>query len=161
MVENINVRTAKPEENSLIAKHFYQMWQDIGAADDSIESNWLEITQEYIQEARKKLFYQCFIAEVNNQVVGSVSCQIFSGLYPNIFKPEYRKRGYIWGVYVEANYRRQGIAKKLMEEAIAYLKSISCTKIMLHASPQGKCLYSHLSFVQTNEMGLDLSENNL
>ncbi|MGK7922878.1 MAG: GNAT family N-acetyltransferase [Trichodesmium sp.] len=161
MLENIKIRTAEAAENSLIAKHFYQMWQDIGVADDSIQSNWLEITQEYIQEARKKLFYQCFIAEVNNKVVGSVSCQIFSGLYPNIFKPESRQRGYIWGVYVEANYRRQGIAKKLMEEAIAYLKSISCTEIMLHASPQGKFLYSHLGFEQTNEMWLELSENNL
>lgn len=48
-----------------------------------------------------------------------------------------------------------------MEEAIAYLKSIGCTKIMLHPSPQGKFLYSNLGFNQTNKMGLDLSENYL
>ncbi len=157
MVENINIRVANLQENYLIAKHLYLMWQDIGVPDESIQSNWLEITKEYIDNARQQLFYQGFIADLNNTIVGSVSCQIFAGLYPNIIKPEYRKQGYIWGVYVEPDYRRQGIAKKLMEEAITYLKSISCTKIILHASPQGKPLYSHLGFDENNEMGLDLS----
>ncbi len=157
MAENLNIRRANPQEDYLIAKHLYLMWQDIGVPDDSIESNWLEITKEYIDNARQQLFYQGFIADLNNTIVGSVSCQIFAGLYPNIIKPEYRKQGYIWGVYVEPDYRRQGIAKKLMEEAIAYLKSIGCTKVILHASPQGKPLYSHLGFDENNEMGLDLS----
>ena len=157
MLENINIRVANPQENYLIAKHLYLMWQDIGVPKDSIESNWLEITEEYIDKARQQLFYQAFIAELNNTIVGSVSCQIFAGLYPNILKPEYRKRGYIWGVYVEPDYRRQGIAKKLMGEAIAYLKSIDCTQVTLHGSPQGKPLYSHLGFDENNEMKLDLS----
>ncbi len=156
MGENINIRRANLQENYLIAKHLYLMWQDIGVPDDSIESNWLEITKEYIDNARQQLFYQGFIADLNNTIVGSVSCQIFAGLYPNIIKSEYRKQGYIWGVYVEPDYRRQGIAKKLMGEAIAYLKSIGCTKVILHASPQGKPLYSHLGFDENNEMGLDL-----
>ncbi|NET24137.1 MAG: GNAT family N-acetyltransferase [Okeania sp. SIO1I7] len=157
MLENLNIRTANLSENYIIAEHLYKMWQDIGVPTDDIESNWLEITKEYIDNARKKLFYQAFIAEINNTIVGSVSCQILAGLYPNILKPKYRKYGYIWGVYVEANYRRQGIAKKLIGEAIAYLKSISCTKAILHASPQGKPLYSHLGFDKSNEMWLDLS----
>ncbi|WP_293058707.1 GNAT family N-acetyltransferase [Okeania sp. SIO2B3] len=157
MPENLNIRTANLSEYHIIAEHLYKMWQALGVPIDSIESNWLEITKEYIDNAREKLFYQGFIAEVDNKIVGSVSCQIFSGLYPNILKAEYRKYGYIWGVYVEANYRRQGIAKKLMEEAIAYLKSLSCTKAILHASPQGKPLYSHLGFDKSNEMRLDLS----
>ena len=146
MLENINIRVANPQENHLIAKHLYLMWQDIGVPNNYIESNWLEITKEYIDKARQQLFYQGFIADLNNTIVGSVSCQIWAGLYPNILKPEYRKQGYIWGVYVERDYRRQGIAKKLMGEAIAYLKSIDCTKVILHASPQGKPLYSHLGF---------------
>ncbi|WP_293078401.1 GNAT family N-acetyltransferase [Okeania sp. SIO3B5] len=158
MLENLNIRTANLSENYIIAEHFYKMFQDMGVPTDSIESNWLEITKEYIDNARKKLSYQGFIAEVNNTIVGSASCQIFAGFTPIILKPEYLKYGYIWGVYVEANYRRQGIAKKLTGEAIAYLKSISCTKAILRASPQGKLLYSHLGFDENNGMmQLDLS----
>ncbi len=156
MAENINIRTANPQESSIIAKHIYVMWQDIGVPKESIQSNWLEITKEYIEPARQQLFYQAFIADLNNTIVGSSSCQILPDLYPNILKPEYRKQGYIWGVYVEPDYRRQGIAKKLMGEAIAYLKSIGCTQVILHASPQGKLLYPHLGFYENNEMRLDL-----
>ena len=43
-----------------------------------------------------------------------------------------------------------------MGEAIAYLKSIGCTQVILHASPQGKLLYPHLGFYENNEMRLDL-----
>ncbi|MGD1713682.1 GNAT family N-acetyltransferase [Dapis sp. BLCC M172] len=156
MAENINIRTANSQESSLIAKHIYVMWQDIGVPKDSLQYNWLEITKEYIDKARQQLFYQAFLADINNTIVGSVSCQILPDLYPNILKPEYRKQGYIWGVYVEPDYRRQGIAKKLMGEAITYLKSLSCTQVILHASPQGKFLYPHLGFDENNEMRLDL-----
>ncbi len=77
-------------------------------------------------------------------------------MYPHILKPEYRKYGYIWGIYVEPDYRRQGIVKKLMAEAIACLKSIGCIRAILNTSPLGKPIYSHLGFHESNEMRLDL-----
>lgn len=43
-----------------------------------------------------------------------------------------------------------------MAEAIAYLKSLGCSKAILHASPQGQPLYSHLGFDKSNEMRLNL-----
>ncbi|WP_375472034.1 GNAT family N-acetyltransferase [uncultured Nostoc sp.] len=88
--------------------------------------------------------------------MGSVSCQLFAGLYPNVFKDEYRKFGYIWGVYVEQSYRRQGIAKSLTNKAIEYLKAIGCTRVILNASPLGKPVYSSLGFSEGNVMQLDL-----
>lgn len=156
MPTNINITEATSQEDHIIAEHFYRMWQDIGVPAASIESNSLEITIDFIKNARLYLNYQAFFAKVNNTIIGSVSCQLFAGLYPQILKHEYRKYGYIWGVYIEPDYRRQGIAKKLMAEAIAHLKSIGCTKAILHASPQGKFLYSQLDFDKSNEMRLDL-----
>ena len=153
---NIYVREASLQEDALIAEHFYQMWLDNEIPADSIEPDWLNITLQFIEEARQQLFYKAFVAEVDNRVIGSASCQIFGGLYPHILKAEYRKYGYIWGVYVEPHYRGQGIAKKLTSTAVAHLKSIGCTRVILHASPLGKPVYSSLGFSQTNEMRLDL-----
>ena len=68
---------------------------------------------------------------------------------------EYQK-GYIWGVYVDPTYRRQGIATKLMKQAMIYLKEIGCTKAVLHASDTGKMLYSNLGYIESNEMVLNL-----
>lgn len=154
--KHITIREATSTEDLMIAKHSYQMWLDIGVHESNIHLNWQNITLQFIEEARRDLCYKAFVAEVDNTVVGSASCQIFAGLYPNVFKAEYRKFGYIWGVYVEESYRRQGIAKYLTNRAIEYLKVIGCTRVLLNASPLGKPVYSSLGFSEGNIMQLDL-----
>jgi ribosomal protein S18 acetylase RimI-like enzyme len=156
MEPTIHIRESTPQEDSLIAEHFYQLWRDNDVPADLIEENWREITLEFIEQARRELQYKAFIAEIEGKVVGSAGCQVFAGLYPQALKPEYRKYGYIWGVYVEPPYRRQGIAKKLTLKAIAHLNSLQCTHAVLNASPTGKPVYSSLGFEDSNAMRLDL-----
>ncbi|WP_315788840.1 GNAT family N-acetyltransferase [Fischerella sp. JS2] len=152
----VHFREAIPQEDSLIAQHFYQMWLDNNVVPESIHSNWLENTLEFIKRARQELHYKAFVAEIDGKVVGSASCQLFAGLYPVFFTEDYRKFGYIWGVYVDSPYRNQGIAKQLTNMAIDYLKAIACTRVILHASPSGKPVYDRLGFVPSNEMRLDI-----
>ncbi len=153
---NISIRPATISEYSLIARHSCQLWLDNNVPPDSIQFNWMEITLKFIDQARKELDYQGFIAEEEGKVVGSVSCQLFAGLYPDIIVESYRKYGYIWGVYVEPEYRCQGIGKKLTLEAIAYLKQLACTRVILNASPSGKPVYTNLGFQPSNAMEFDL-----
>ncbi len=156
MTQPIKYRSATSEEDTIIAQHLYQMWRDNNISAELIRPDWLKITTQFINEARKNLHYQAFVAEIDQQVIGSAGCQIFAGLYPNILVESSRKYGYIWGVYVEPEYRNQGVGKTLTKMAIAHLKSLECTRVILHASPFGKSLYSHLGFVESNEMRLDL-----
>lgn len=148
------------------------MWRDNDVPVDSIKSDWQETILQFINHARLFLCYKAFVADVDNKVVGSASCQLFAGLYPLAVAENYRKYGYIWGVYVEPPYRKQGIASKLTKMAIAHLKQVDCTRVILHAvlenmgggeatppffrSPSGKPVYSGLGFSQSNEMRLDL-----
>jgi GNAT superfamily N-acetyltransferase len=156
MQQPIIIQEAKPDKDILIAEHFYKMWLDIGIPENAIEDNYQEMILHFIENAREKLFYQSFLAELDGVIVGSTSCQLYTGLYPNIIKSNYRQFGYIWGVYVEPKYRRKGIAKKLTNTAIKYLESIGCTRIVLNASPIGKTVYQSLGFVESNAMHLDL-----
>ncbi len=153
---DIKIREANKQEDSLIARHFYQLWRDNHVPPQSIQYNWLEITLKFIERARQELGYKAFLAEIDGEVVGSAGCQLFAGLYPLALAEEYRKYGYIWGVYVEPPFRGQGIAKKLTGMTVDYLKSLGCTQAILHASPSGKPVYSSLGFSQSNEMRLDL-----
>jgi GNAT superfamily N-acetyltransferase len=153
---SFNIREASAQEDSLIARHFYQLWQDNDVPPESIQSDWFEITLRFIKHARQELCYKAFLAEIDGQVVGSAGCQLFAGLYPLAVTEQYRKYGYIWGVYVELPYRGQGIAKKLTGMTVDYLKSLGCTRVVLHASPSGKPVYSSLGFSESNEMRLDL-----
>ncbi|KAF3887279.1 MULTISPECIES: GNAT family N-acetyltransferase [Nostocales] len=157
IAQQIIIKEATASEDSLIAEHFYKMWLDLGVPDDAFAPDWLDISLKFIEQARQELSYKAFVAEVEGNVVGSASCQIHNGLYPNIIKQQHRKYGYIWGVYVEPSYRRQGIAKQLTSQTVTYLKEIGCTRVVLNASPLGKPVYESLGFSNSNAMQLDLS----
>ncbi len=152
----VKIRETIPQEDSIIAEHFYQMWLDTGTPEKFIKSNHRNMTLDFIKQARQNLFYKGFVAEVDNLIVGSASCQLFTGLYSLILEEEYRKYGYIWGVYVEPSHRRKGIAKQLTNATIEHLKTINCTKAILNASPAGKPVYENLGFSPSNAMQLDL-----
>ena len=154
---NLKIRETIPQEDSIIAEHFYQLWLDIGVPENSIKPNHHSLTLEFITQARQNLSYKGFVAEVDSVIVGSASCQVFTGLYSLILEEEYRKYGYIWGVYVQPSYRRKGIAKQLTKATIQHLKSINCTRAILNASPAGKPVYENLNFVPSNSMQLDLT----
>jgi ribosomal protein S18 acetylase RimI-like enzyme len=156
VTNNIQIREATSPDNSLIAQHFSQLWRENGVPEDCVKSNWLDLTEQFIENARKELKFKAFIAEVDRVAAGSISCQLCAGLYPLVLTGNYREYGYIWNVYVEPEYRHQGLATKLTQQACNYLKSIGCTQAILHASPYGKSVYVKLGFVESNEMRLDL-----
>jgi ribosomal protein S18 acetylase RimI-like enzyme len=161
MQSTITIRSATPADDALIATHFYQMCRDNDIPAEVIAANWQTEIQHYLNEARRSLGYQAFVAEMNDsgqsQIVGSAGCQRFAGLYPKILKASYRQDGYIWGVYVDPSCRRQGIATQLIDQVIVYLRSIGCTHAVLNASPSGKLLYSRLGFADSTMMRRSLT----
>ena len=113
----ITIDCSIPEQDSIIAQHFYQLWIDNDIPANLIRDDWHSTTVKFIQDARRELEFQAFVAQIADQIIGSASCQLFTGLYPAILKTQQRKYGYIWNVYVEPEYRRRGVA-------IAYQKSL-------------------------------------
>ena len=148
------VRQAGLVDGTVVAENFYKMWKDYGL-DELLREDWQEITLQFIEQAKTSLSFAAFIAEANDQIIGSVACQRFSGLYPDVFEQSERNYGYIWGVYVSPQYRGRGVGKTLTETADDYLRSIGCTRVLLHASPMGRSIYTSLGFIDSNEMGLD------
>ena len=155
-MSNIYIRASQPTEDPIIAEHFRQMWLDLEMPETAIRSNWQDETKQFLDFARRSLHYAAFVAEIDDRIVGSASCQQFAGLYPNILTAEHRQYGYIWGVYVEPEHRRKGIATDLTKETVRYLKSIGCTHAVLNASPLGKPVYEQLGFQTGNTMQLNL-----
>ena len=149
-------RSATPEEDGVIAEHSYRMWRDLGMTDTVILPQWPTLCTEFIAQARQHLHYQAFVAEVAGAIVGSAGGQRFDGLYPWVFSYSDRQYGYIWGVYVEPEYRQKGIATRLTQLAVEHLQGIGCTKVALNAAPKARPLYQRLGFSDSNLMDLDL-----
>lgn len=67
------------------------------------------------------------------------------------------KRGHIMNVYTRSEYRRMGVARKMVEFLISEARARGVTHISLDATEMGRPLYEELGFYSSEEsMGLDL-----
>jgi len=148
----LSIRQSSLAEDLILAQNYYLMWQDYDM-QEQLEKDWQARTIAFIQEARAKHELVGFLAVQNGEIVGSAVAQVFQGLYPQVFHT--RKYGYIWGVFVTTEVRKQGIATQLTRACNDYLKEIGCTKVVLHAAPMGKRIYEKLGFTPSNEMILE------
>ena len=60
----------------------------------------------------------------------------------------------ILNVYTEPEFRRQGVARRIMETILHWIRARGLRSAHLHASDEGRVLYEKLGFVATNEMRL-------
>lgn len=72
---------------------------------------------------------------------------------PNCNSPHYP---WILNIYVEPEFRHQGIATLLTNTMIEFCRAANFASVALHASAQGRALYEKLGFRQTSEMRLML-----
>ena len=63
---------------------------------------------------------------------------------------------YLLSLYVDPAYRRQGIARHLVQTAVDWAHAQGIGQVSLHASDQGRRLYESLGFQASNEMRLAL-----
>jgi GNAT superfamily N-acetyltransferase len=66
------------------------------------------------------------------------------------------RRAYIANVYTSSDYRRNGIARRIMQAIVDWCRAEGFKRVALHASPFGRPLYESLGFEPTNEMRLHL-----
>jgi GNAT superfamily N-acetyltransferase len=60
-------------------------------------------------------------------------------------------------VYVEPGYRRQGLARRLMADILAWGREQGIERVSLHASSMGRPLYESLGFAPSNEFVIYLN----
>ncbi len=70
--------------------------------------------------------------------------------------PTSTSRGYLLNVFVEPEFRRQGLARSLLDLCIAEGRRRGIRMLSLHASHEGRPLYERAGFAASNEMQLML-----
>jgi GNAT superfamily N-acetyltransferase len=61
-------------------------------------------------------------------------------------------QGTIVNVFTEPQWRRRGIAGRLVKEIIAWSKNEGLDRLLLHAADDGRSVYERLGFIAGNEM---------
>src|SRR6266404_6969648 len=149
MHDIFRIRRATVQDVEIIAWHRARMFQDMGdVSDDGFEilrtkarlrlKEWLE-SGDYIG-------WLAAPADSPESVVGGAGVQ----LQPILPRPldastiGEGRQGTIVNVFTEPQWRRRGIAGRLVKQIITWSKNEQIDRLLLHASSDGRSLYERL-----------------
>jgi len=151
----ISVQAAGADHDALVAKNWKKQWLANGREESGITADQMDKMLAYIKAARSDLCHQSFVAvSPSGAVVGSAACQLWSGPAPQF---DGDKAGTVWGVFVEPEHRRRGVATRLMQAVIKHWTSIGCQRgVLLCASEEARRVYERLGFGPGHMLLLEL-----
>jgi GNAT superfamily N-acetyltransferase len=154
MNPNYTIRFAEVDDAFIITQHRRKMFTDMG------EQNYIESTsvdsvyQQWLEAKLARGDYVGWLMMHHDAVIGGAGVEIRErGPRPGETVSRY---AYVVNVFVEPEYRQQGIARQLLTTLIDWCAQEGLRTITLHASDKGRHLYETLGFEQTNEMHLVL-----
>jgi GNAT superfamily N-acetyltransferase len=152
--ETIVIRLASAEEIPEIIRQRRRMYEDMQYRDAGALAEMARVTAEYLAKAMPEGSFQAWLAWAGERSVGGAAV-ILTPWPAHPYDLECR-RATILNVYTDPEYRRRGIARRLMETMIAWCKSENLASVFLHASEDGRHLYESLGFKVGNEMRMKL-----
>ena len=116
---------------------------------DDDEKVMREANAEYLNETLPDGSFIQWLAADNGKIIatGSVS---FYKLPPNRWRPN-GKVAYIANMFTYPEYRKQGIATKLLSLSVEDAKSRGCKQVLLDATAMGKPLYEKFGFTDAKD----------
>jgi GNAT superfamily N-acetyltransferase len=117
-----------------------------------------EYMRAYVRDVGPALasgLYRAWLAEADGEAVASVI--LITWIMPPAAGHLHRTRGYVSSVYTRTAFRRQGVARRLMELLITAAREDGIQKLMLGASAMGAPLYLSLGFEHSKDaMAMEL-----
>jgi GNAT superfamily N-acetyltransferase len=153
--EAITIRAATSADLEVIMQHRRKMFRDDLGSSEAALDQMERTSRPFIERGLREGWYYGWLAMVNREVAAGVGMIIHDWATHPLW-PQLGQRAYILNVYTEPNFRRRGLARKLMHEAIACAKREGLAVVWLHATERGRPLYEQLGFGTTNEMKLVL-----
>ncbi len=158
MTEEIAIREARPEDIAEIVLQRRRMYEDMGERDTAALEAMQASTSAFLEKALSAGLFRGWLAETRaGRVVAGGGMMIVPWLSRPV-DPEPR-RAWILNVYTYPEYRRLGIARRLMQTVIDWCRQAGFQSVSLHSSDEGRPLYESLGFRPTEEMKLVLRSN--
>ena len=111
-----------------------------------------EYSEEIVRESRDYFLngdHVTVLAIDGGEVIGCASMS-FMWIMPTFSHPT-GKRAHLMNVYTRSEYRRQGIARRMVEMLIDETWKRGATEISLDATTMGRPLYESLGFTNSTE----------
>lgn len=151
------MRRATTEDIPLLVRHRRLMFESMGQTDEERNDEMDRAVASYLVKALPSGDYLAWLARTpDGEAVASGGLKVI-GLPGSPLNPSGRY-SYLMSVYVEPAHRRQGIARQLIEEMIAWSRAEEIGEVRLHASDMGRPLYERMGFRAKDELRLYLAD---
>ena len=136
------------------------MFLEMGYPDDAAMTRMCEDFRPWLQRKMQANEYLAWFAVAQDgEEDGTIAAGL--GLWlmdwpPSLISPG-PPRANILNVYTQQESRRNGLARRLMEHAIAWCHANGIGTVILHASDAGRPLYQSMGFESTTEMRIVLN----
>jgi ribosomal protein S18 acetylase RimI-like enzyme len=146
-MEDIRIVTARESDAHLMAEYRFAMFVDMYP-----DTDFSGIKREFMDQALR--YFACSLlspdqlsvfAKAGDKTVGCGTI-MFQQRPPSV-KHMSNLYGYILNIYVHPDFRRHGVATRIMKVLAAEAESRGARRIGLHASDVGAGVYSKLGYV--------------
>jgi len=153
-MEDILIRPATLADIAHVLRHRRMMFRDMGGATDAELDAVIVTAEKFLRDAIPSGMYRGWLAvAADGRIAAGAGITILP--WPGSPRDPAPRRGWIQNVYTEPEFRRRGLARRLMEALVEWCRADGFYAITLHASPEGRHLYESMGFHDTNEMRLD------
>lgn len=147
--DQIGISAATPEEFALAADFWLAMRREVGMGDRDLATDWKARSIAYCVRRHEAGELRWFFARDGGRAVASAVGFLLEN-YPAICLTS--RTGYIAGVYVLPEYRERGLGRAVTQATLAWLRSLGCRRVRLHAADRARPMYEALGFGPSNEM---------
>jgi GNAT superfamily N-acetyltransferase len=155
VTEDIALRRATVDDVPVIAHHRRAMFTDMGAGDpaglDAVDATFTP----YVTRGLGDGSYRGWLAQKDGRVVAGGGLLLYE--WPGSPRDARPRRAYIFNLYTEPEYRRRGLARRIIQAMMDWCRAEGFKSVALHHSDDGRRLYESMGFKQTNEMRLWLT----
>ncbi len=139
------VKAGLPDLQNVLAIR-YEMLMDVNnLSTDCFDASFKQITEDFFASGN-----QTTVLAMDEAVPIGCATICYIDVMPTFSHPT-GKRGHFMNVYTKAAYRRQGIAKRMMDTLISEATEKGITHLSLDATADGRQLYDALGFTASEE----------
>jgi len=151
---NLTIREARATDIPEILRQRRRMYEDMDHNEPTVLDTMASLSSVYLTTAIADRSFRAWLAADGDRVVAGGAVVVSP--WPAHPYDLQCGRATILNVYTDPEYRRRGIAHKLLQAMIAWCQREGFARVTLHASDHGRHLYESLGFEASNEMSLRL-----
>lgn len=154
-LEAFTIRRANIQDADTLVAHRCNMFREMGYSDERALESMSAQFRPWLLARMIEGEYLAWLA-----IAPEGAAAAGAGLWLMDWPPHMigagARRGNILNVYTALEFRRRGLARRLMEVVLQWCGENGVDTVILHASSDGRALYESMGFEATNEMRISL-----